>query len=128
MQDNAPSHAAQHTMRYLTSIGLFGSRLMVSPDRNPIEKMWSIIKRDIYSSNQQYLSRNALWEAIDIACSRFQPDTIKKLASSIDGRDIETLKCNGRHIGKKFAKLRTPFLDLRVVSVWSVLLIVDKSY
>ena len=62
--------------------------------------MWSIIKRDIYSSNQQYSSKNALWEAIVIVCSRIQPDTNKKLTSSIDGSIIETLKRNGRHTGK----------------------------
>lgn len=33
MQDNAPSHAARHSMAYLASIGIYGSRLMVWPRR-----------------------------------------------------------------------------------------------
>ena len=67
--------------RYLTSVGLFGSRLMIWPTSstvlNPIKNMWSIIKRDIYISNELCSSKNALWEAIVMACNRIQPDSIR---------------------------------------------------
>ncbi len=68
MQDNAPSHAARHSMAYLVSIGINSSRLMdwppASPDIKPIENCWGIIKRHVYAENKQFASNDTLWVAI----------------------------------------------------------------
>ncbi|CAJ0916266.1 unnamed protein product [Ranitomeya imitator] len=49
MYDNAPSHAAKNPS---SALGIKGDKLMVqppsSPDLNPIENLWSIIKPKIY--------------------------------------------------------------------------------
>ena len=67
MHDSAPSHAAKNSMSYLASIGIFGSRLMnwlpASPDLNPIESFWGILKRNVYAENQQFHSKGDLWRA-----------------------------------------------------------------
>ena len=81
MQDNAPSHSARATKEYLASLGFKNQNLMVwppnSPDLNPIENLWSIIKRKVYSDGKQFSSKTELWEAIQVA------------VRSIDGHTIE---------------------------------------
>ena len=54
IHDNAPSHAAKATSQFLQSLGFVNKALMawppISPDLNPIENMWSTIKRHVYAN------------------------------------------------------------------------------
>ena len=62
MQDNAPSHAARYTIAFLEKLGFKDEKLMIwppaSPDRNPTENYWSILKRHTYSGGKQYNSKD----------------------------------------------------------------------
>lgn len=68
MQDNAPSHAAKYSTDWLDRKGFKYDRTMScplsSPDSNPIENLWAILKHKIYSEGKQHTSLNSIWEAV----------------------------------------------------------------
>lgn len=102
MHDNAPSHAARITTEYLNSVFARQGKIMhwpaCSPDLNPIENLWSILKRKIYSGGRQYTSKNDLWEAVLTATNEITPDQIKNLTSSMDQRLFSLINKNGNYI------------------------------
>ena len=65
MHDNAPSHAVKTIAQFLTLRAFVTKTLIVwppkPPDLNPIENLWSIIKRHVYNSGKQYSSKDDLW-------------------------------------------------------------------
>ena len=102
MQDNAPSHASRYTRNFLASKGFKDAKLMVwppaSPDLNPIENLWSIVKRKLYEAGKQYNSKNELKEAIKECCKTISTETIKNLTSSMDKRLVKILERHGGYI------------------------------
>ena len=104
MHDNAPSHAAKATTSFLASLGIKGETLMTwppcSPDLNPIEQLWSILKREVYEGGQQFTSKDALWNKIVYVASRITPSQIKTLTSSVDRRLQRVISRNGSFVDK----------------------------
>ena len=88
MQDNAPSHAARLTLDFLKKSFVKNATIMEwppnSPNLNPIENMWSIIKRKVYANSKQFRSKNELWNAIQAAAKEISTDEVLKLISSMD--------------------------------------------
>ena len=70
----------------------------VSPDINPIENVWGIIKSDLYSCGKQYMSNDELWRAILKAVSNLSSTTIKSLTGSMDKRTSLLLQNKGHYI------------------------------
>ena len=99
MHDNAPSHAARYTREALTKFGFKEARLMVwpacSPDLNPIENFWSLLKRNVYEDGKQYSSKNCLWEAIQSCAAAVDKDTIKTLTDSMNNRLVKVIGAKG---------------------------------
>ncbi len=95
MHDNAPSHAAKNTSVSLAAMGIKGEKLMLwppsSPDLNPIENLWSILKRNIYEGGRQLASKKLLWEAILTSCKEIQAETRQKFSSSMDVRIVKVI-------------------------------------
>ena len=58
----------------------------VSPDLNPIENLWSIIKKDLYKEGKQYCTLDELWDEITKVAKCIDKEIIKKLTSSVDER------------------------------------------
>ena len=104
MHDNAPSHAAKATTSFLASLGIKDHTLMTwppcSPDLNPIEQFWSILKRDVYEGGQQFTSKDALWNKIVEVARTITPSQISRLTSSVDSRLIKVIAMNGSYVDK----------------------------
>ena len=63
-----------------------------SPDVNPIENLWSIVKRKLYEAGKQYHSKNELKEAIKECCKTISPETIKNLTNAMDEGLVKILE------------------------------------
>lgn len=50
-----------------------------SPDLNPIENFWTLLKQDIYSGGKRYTSLNSVWDAVVAAAQKADSEQIKKL-------------------------------------------------
>ena len=104
MQDNAPSHSAKATIEFLSTIGFSNTKLMTwpasSPDLNPIENLWAIIKMEIYKNGRQYEKKTDLWNAIVEAVNNLNPQKVKKLTSSVNQRLFEVILKKGGDINK----------------------------
>ncbi len=102
MHDNAPSHAAKNTSVSLAAMGIKGEKLMVwppsSPDLNPIENLWRILKRKIYEGGRQLASKQQLWEAILTSCKEIQAETLQKLTSSMNARIVKVISKKGSYV------------------------------
>lgn len=70
-----------------------------SPDLNPIENFWALLKQDIYSEGKQYTSLNSVWEAVVAAAQKVDSDQIKKLTDSVNGRLVTVIEKKGGYIG-----------------------------
>lgn len=96
MQDNAPSHSSRHTQEWLEKKK---QKVMVwppnSPDLNPIEHFWAILKAKIYEGGRQFSGKEQLWDAILECCKDISPETIRNLTKSVDNRLLLVVKKDG---------------------------------
>ncbi|CAL9697540.1 unnamed protein product [Knipowitschia caucasica] len=103
MQDNAPSHASKYSTAWLASKGLKEGKIMTwppcSPDLNPVENLWALIKRDLYREGKQYTSLKSVWEALVVTAQKVDRQQIKKLTDSMDGRLLSVIENKGGYIG-----------------------------
>ena len=101
-QDNAPAHRPEYTSNWLKNAGFKDERVMVrppnSPDLNPMENFWAIIKRRVYSNGRQFAHLNDLWIAIQEVSASITPSEISNLTSSVDQRLVKILKNNRCHV------------------------------
>ena len=98
-QDNAPCHRARNTIQWLTDHGI---KVMewpaLSPDLNPIENLWGILARKVYSGGKQYETTAELKEAILRAWAEIDERVICALVSSMQQRMIDIIKSEGNAI------------------------------
>ena len=108
MYGNAPSHAAKTTAQFLTLLGFVTKTLTVCPpkppDLNPIESLWSMIKRHVYVSDKQYSSNLKMMcgmsMAIETSPTSNPKSTIEKRIDSVNDRLFELIKGHGAHGNK----------------------------
>ena len=96
MQDNAPSHASKYSRAWFIENGIGETKLMTwppnSPDINPIQMLWSLIKRKVYENGKQYSSVDALWEAVRKASTEVPEKHLSNLVNDVDKRLIKVKK------------------------------------
>ena len=90
MHDNAPCHAAKATIKCLEGLGFKDETLMVwppnSPDINPIENLWAIIKQRVYADGKQFSTLHELWKAIKLESAAIPHSLVQKLTDSVNDR------------------------------------------
>ena len=96
-QDNASCHVSKETKSYLKKkkkITLLDWPAQ-SPDLNPIENLWGIISRKIYSAGKQYENREELREAVLEAWDLIILETMEQLIQSMKQRCIKVIENKG---------------------------------
>ena len=87
-QDNVPAHRSEYTSNWLKNAGFKDERVMAwppnSPDLNPMENLWAIIKRRVYCNGRQFTNLKDLWTAIQEVSVSITPSEISNLTSSVD--------------------------------------------
>ena len=71
-----------------------------SPDLNPIENIWAIIKQKLYSENSFPSSRKEIIDGVIKYWEEIDGDLLKRLSDSIPKRLREVKRLNGKSVKK----------------------------
>lgn len=98
-QDNAPCHAANSTRAWFQQEGIqvldWPSR---SPDLNPMENVWGMLARRVYSRNRQFHHVNDLEVVIMHEWDKLKNTMLETLVDSMPTRVYALIKQNGKPI------------------------------
>jgi predicted transcriptional regulator/transposase len=98
-QDNAPCHKSKLTKEWLNEHEI---RVMnwpaLSPDLNPIENLWGLLVRKVYSGSKQFDDVDSLKIAILAAWNEISLEELSTLVSSMHDRAKSVLACKGNTI------------------------------
>ena len=100
MPDNAPGHAAEFTLEELQNRGIpVISWPPYSPDLNPIEAVWNIMKDWIqeHDGDEDKLSYNTLRKAAREAWDAVTPEQLDALIDEMHDRCLAVIIAEGRH-------------------------------
>jgi transposase len=95
-QDNAPIHRAKVTIEWFKE-----QKINVidwppySPDLNPIENLWGLLARRVYSNGKQYTTINELKTAITRCWAEIPQKNIDGLIASMPNRIFDVIRLNG---------------------------------
>lgn len=91
MQDGATAHTSKITIDYLKNyVNILENWPAMSPDLNPIENLWSIIKAKVYELNPQ--TKEELIEYIFAVWSSISEEVINHLIDSMEERMKEVIR------------------------------------
>lgn len=99
LMDNAPAHTAQVTQQHIASnnINVLPDWPANSPDLNPIENVWGIIKQQVY--RHRYNSLAQLKAAVEAAWDAIALHTLQNLMGNMPRRLQRVVARNGGYTG-----------------------------
>lgn len=96
MQDNAPAHTARRVWGYFEDVKLTVMEWPpYSPDLNPIEHLWSFIKRKLGMYPQEPTSIHELWNRVQQEWNAIPDSLCKSLIESLPRRINAVIKAKG---------------------------------
>lgn len=96
--DNAPAHTAGRVKDYLDNQPFKTlSWPPYSPDLNPIENVWSLLKLEVRKLNPEPKSEKDLWESVQTVWNRFGYEYFRKLVDSMPRRLQRCIINKGYH-------------------------------
>lgn len=97
-QDNDPKHKAHITEEWLDEKGI---QVLPwppqSPDQNPIENLWEVVKDQVRQRNPLPRNKNELWEALVEEWEKIPLAVVRHLYHSIPSRIEALKKAKGGH-------------------------------
>ena len=98
-QDGAPAH--NRARRELTEAGIPVVQWPPnSPDLNPIENVWSILKQRVYRYQRRPTTADELWERISTEWQAMRLQSIENLADSMPSRITAVIQARGNTMGE----------------------------
>jgi transposase len=98
-QDNAPAHKSKLATNWLADNGFEVMEWPSnSPDLNPIENLWGIIKRRLGEHEHPPRGVLELWERFQVEWEKVEPELCQNLISSMPNRMREVIKAKGGSI------------------------------
>ena len=96
MQDNAPAHKAKKVMEYFAQKGISVLNWPPqSPDLNPIELIWAIIKEKLYSENSFPNTKDELITRVFKIWNEISEKTLERLCNGVIHRLRAVVAVNG---------------------------------
>jgi len=96
MQDGAPGHAAGDTRTELRERSIEVIHWPAfSPDLNPIEQVWHIMKNYLPDNFPEHMSYDRLREAVKEAWANVGPHEFRELVESMQARCQAVIDANG---------------------------------
>ena len=98
VRDNAPAHVSEATQQFIKEkkINELKDWPALSPDLNPIENVWGIIKMELEKKDLE--RKNELIEAVKETYNQISEDTIFNLVESFKRRMIKCIENNGDRV------------------------------
>ena len=101
MDDNATCHRSRVVNLFKSEVGILSITWTArSPDLNPIENVWSLLKRNVRRSLQHYFDLSDLQSLLQREWGRLDQQTINRLIESMPARIGQVIELRGGTLSK----------------------------